>query len=149
MNCVGKPMPHESAAGHVSGTALFTDDLLGRFPGILHAWPVMAPHAHAEVIAIDVSAAAREAGVAAVLTAADVPGEANIGVSRRDEPLFPSEISYYHQPVAWVLGETTEIAREAAGKVPVEYRELPAILTIPDAIAAQSFFIRTRAMQAR
>ena len=34
---VGKPLPHESARGHVTGGALYTDDLLGRFPKLLHA----------------------------------------------------------------------------------------------------------------
>lgn len=141
MNSVGKPIPHESAAGHVSGTALFTDDLLGRFPDLLHAWPVMAPYAHAEIVAIDVSAAKDFPGVAAVLTSADVPGEGDTGVARRDEPLFPSEVCYHNQPVVWILGESLEIAREAAAKVRIEYRELPAILTMHQAIEGRSFLL--------
>ena len=40
---VGDAVPHESARGHVTGDALYTDDLLGRFPDLLHAWPVLAP----------------------------------------------------------------------------------------------------------
>ena len=55
-------MPHESARGHVTGEALYTDDLLSRFPNLLHAWPVMAPHAHALVKTLDVSAALWRAG---------------------------------------------------------------------------------------
>ena len=43
MTIAGKPLPHESARGHVTGDALYTDDLLGRFPNVLHAWPVTAP----------------------------------------------------------------------------------------------------------
>ena len=43
---VGVEIPHESAALHVTGTALYTDDLLARTPAVLHAWPVQAPHAH-------------------------------------------------------------------------------------------------------
>ena len=45
----GKAVPHESARGHVTGEALYTDDLAGRFPKLLHAWPVLSPHAHAIV----------------------------------------------------------------------------------------------------
>ena len=48
-NWVGRDVPHESADAHVSGQALYADDLSGRFPNLLHAWPVMAPHAHARV----------------------------------------------------------------------------------------------------
>ena len=78
-------------------------------------------------------------GVVTVLTAADVPGEGDTGSSRHDEPLFPTEVMYHQQPVAWVLGETLEAARLGAERVRVEYEPLPAILTIEDAIAAGSF----------
>ncbi len=63
MKIAGQPVPHESAAGHVSGDALYTDDLCGRFPGILHAWPVMAPHAHALLTRLDATPALEEPGV--------------------------------------------------------------------------------------
>jgi xanthine dehydrogenase large subunit len=135
----GKPVPHESARGHVTGEALYTDDLISRFPNVLHAWPVLAPHAHALVKTLDVSPALAQPGVVTVLTAADVPGEGDSGSSRHDEPLFPTEVMYHHQPVAWVLGETLEAARLGADRVLVEYEPLPAILTIEDAIAAGSF----------
>jgi xanthine dehydrogenase large subunit len=62
MKVAGIALPHESADGHVTGSALYTDDLVGRFPGVLHAWPVISPHAHARVIEIDVSPALRHPG---------------------------------------------------------------------------------------
>ena len=139
MNVAGKPVPHESARGHVTGEALYTDDLLARFPGILHAWPVLAPHTHALVKSLDIAPALSAPGVCTVLTGADVPGEGDCGPNRRDEPLFPSEVMFHQQPVAWVLGETLEAARRAAGLVRVEYEPLPAIVTIEEAIAAGSF----------
>jgi xanthine dehydrogenase large subunit len=139
MTHVGKPTPHESARGHVTGEALYTDDLLNRFPKLLHAWPVMSPHARAEVVSLNASQAAGEPGVVTVLTAADVPGEGDSGANRHDEPLFPTEAVYHSMPVAWVLGETLEAARLGAAAVKVEYRKLPAILTIEEAIAARSF----------
>ena len=58
----------------------------------------------------------------------------NTGANRHDEPLFPSEVMYHHQPVAWVLGETLEAARQGATRVNAEYEPLPAILTIEQAI---------------
>ncbi len=139
MNYVGKPEVHESARGHVTGSALYTDDLCGRFPGLLHAWPVCAPHAHARVLAVDGSQALGVAGVVTVLAGADAPGDANSGANRRDEPLFPEEVMHHLQPVVWVLGETQECARRGAEKVRVEYEPLPAIVTIEDAIARKSF----------
>jgi xanthine dehydrogenase large subunit len=111
----GKPVPHESARGHVSGAALYTDDLTGRFPNLPHAWPVCAPHAHAIVTSLDVTAALEESGVATVLVGADAPGKANTGPNQRDEPLFPTEVMFYGQPVAWVLADTLTGARVLRG----------------------------------
>lgn len=133
------PIPHESARGHVTGDALYVDDLCRRFPGLLHAWPVRAPHAHAFVTDLDPSPALEVPGVVTVLTEADVPGEGNTGANRHDEPLFPNEVQFYHQPIAWVLGETLEAARHGAERVSASFEPLPAILTIEDAIDAGSF----------
>ena len=133
MKVSGESVPHESARGHVTGEALYTDDLLNRFPNLLHAWPVMAPHAHARLTSLDVTPL-----TAVTLTSEDSPGEANSGANRHDEPLFPTEVMHYGQPVAWVLGETLEAVQREAERVLVSYEPLP-ILTIEDAIAAASF----------
>jgi xanthine dehydrogenase large subunit len=139
MAAVGRAVPHESARGHATGSALYTDDLAGRFPDLLHAWPAMAPHAHAHLSSLDASPALDEPGVAAVLTGEDVMGDGDTGAARHDEPLFPREVMFHGQPVAWVLGETVECARRGAARVRAEYEPLPAILTIEQAIEAGSF----------
>jgi xanthine dehydrogenase large subunit len=99
----------------------------------------MCSHAHALLTRLDASPAMHEPQVVATLTAADVPGEGDSGANRHDEPLFPIEVTFHSQPVAWVLGETLEAARRGAARVEAEYRPLPAILTIRDAIAAGNF----------
>src|SRR5581483_3186166 len=104
-----------------------------------HAWPVLAPHAHALVTALDASPALAERGVVATLTASDVPGEGNSGANRHDEPLFPTEVMFHQQPVAWVLGETLDAAQRGAARVIAEYEALPATLSIEDAIAGGNF----------
>lgn len=139
MRIAGAPVPHESARGHVTGDALYVDDLCGRFARLLHAWPVLAPHAHALVTQLDASPALEVSGVLTVLTQDDVPGEGNSGANRHDEPLFPTEVLFYQQPIAWVLGETLEAARLGAERVTAEFDPLPAILTIEQAIDAGSF----------
>jgi xanthine dehydrogenase large subunit len=136
---VGRPLPHESARGHVTGDAMYADDLCGRLPHLLHAWPVLAPHAHALVTRLDWSHALEVPGVVTVLTQADVPGEADSGPNRHDEPLFPSEVLFHHQPIVWVLGDTLEAARVGAHAVSADFEPLPAILTIEQAIEAGSF----------
>jgi xanthine dehydrogenase large subunit len=138
MSIVGKAIPHESAELHVTGAALYTDDLANRYPNLLHAWPVQAPHAHAQISKLDVDGAYTIPGVVKVLTAKDVPGSNDSGISH-DEPIFPSEVMYFGQAVCWVLAEGEEAARVGAEKVKAEYQPLSAILSIKDAIAAGSF----------
>ena len=46
---VGRAISHESAEAHVTGKALYTDDLTTRYPGVLHAWPVQVPEARARI----------------------------------------------------------------------------------------------------
>lgn len=135
---VGLPLPHESADLHVTGAALYTDDLVLRTPDLLHAHPVQAPYAHARVTRLDPTPAYDVPGVVRVLTATDVPGLNDAGV-KHDEPLFPDEVMYRGHAVCWVLGETLEAARRGAAAVEVEYDELPAIVSVRDAIAAGSF----------
>jgi xanthine dehydrogenase large subunit len=135
---VGQPLPHESAALHVTGEALYTDDLVVRTKDVLHAWPVQAPHTHARVTALDVGPAYAVPGVVRVLTADDVPGVNDAGV-KHDEPLFPTEVMFHGHAVCWVLGETQEAARLGAAAVHVEYQPLPSLVTVREAIEAESF----------
>jgi xanthine dehydrogenase large subunit len=135
---VGVGVPHESAVLHVTGAALYTDDLVVRTRDCLHAYPVQATHAHARVTALRTAPALEVPGVVRVLTDQDVPGVNDAGV-HNDEPLFPHETMYSGQAVCWVLGETLEAARLGAAAVEVDYVPLPAILTVAEAIAADSF----------
>lgn len=135
---IGRPLPHESAALHVTGRALYTDDVAARTPGLLHAHPVQAPHAHARITRLDVSPALDVPGVVRVLTAADVPGVNDAG-TKHDEPLFPDEVMFFGHAVAWVLADDLESARLGALAVVVEYEPLPSIIEVTDAIAQQSF----------
>ena len=135
---VGKAVPHESAALHVTGEALYTDDLVARTKDVLHAWPVQAPHAKARVTGLDVDPAYDVPGVVRVLTAEDVPGINDAGV-KHDEPLFPSEVRFFGHAVCWVLAESLEAARLGALAVRVEYDPLPSLVNVKDAIAAHDF----------
>jgi xanthine dehydrogenase large subunit len=135
---VGQALPHESAALHVTGHALYTDDLVHRTHHVLHAHPVCSPHPHARVTRLDTTPAQTVPGVVRVLTSADVPGVNDAGV-KHDEPLFPDEVMFVGHAVCWVLGETLEAARLGAAAVEVDYEPLPAIVALTEAIAAGSF----------
>jgi xanthine dehydrogenase large subunit len=135
---VGLEIPHESAPLHVTGAALYTEDLVNRTKDVLHAWPLQAPHAHALVTDLRVGPAYEVPGVVRVLTADDVPGLNDAG-EKHDEPLFPHEVMYYGHAVCWALGETVDAARQGAEAIEVDYEPLPSLVSIRDAIAAESF----------
>ncbi len=136
---VGRAIPHEAAALHVTGQALYTDDLVARTKDCLHAWPVQATKtAKGSITTLDVAPAYDVPGVVRVLTAADVPGVNDAGV-KHDEPLFPDEVRYFGHAVCWVLGETLEAARLGAEAVVLEVDPLPSLINVKEAIAAEEF----------
>lgn len=135
---VGVPMPHESAGLHVTGAALYTDDLVHRTKDVLHAHPVQVMKAHGRITALRTEPALAVPGVVRVLTGADVPGVNDAGM-KHDEPLFPDEVMFHGHAVAWVLAESLEAARLGAAAVEVELEELPSLITLRDAIDAGSF----------
>ncbi len=98
---------------------------------------MQSEQAHA-LVTLDVAPALEVPGVVRVLTADDVPGVNDAGV-KHDEPLFPSEAMYHGHALAWVLAETDDTARAGAAAVRVAYEPLPSLVTIQDAIDADSF----------
>ncbi len=135
---VGVSMPHESANLHVTGTALYTDDLVHRTKDVLHAYPVQVMKAHGRITVLRAEPALAVPGVVRVLTGADVPGINDAGM-KHDEPLFPDEVMFHGHAVAWVIAETLEAARLGAAAVEVELDEQPSLITVQEAIAADSF----------
>ncbi|RKI11958.1 xanthine dehydrogenase molybdopterin binding subunit, partial [Corallococcus sp. AB030] len=135
----GRELRHESALGHVTGSAQYVDDLAQRQP-MLTVWPVLSPHAHARILRRDASAALKVPGVVKVLLAEDIPGMNDTGPIRHDEPLLAKdEVLFHAQVVALVVGETPEACREGARQVVVDYEPLPAVLTLTEALKQGSF----------
>ena len=137
----GTDVIHESAHLHVTGGATFTDDM-PELAGTLYAALIMSPVARGELIGdgIDRDAILKEHGVVAVYTAKDIPGENNCGPIVHDDPfLAVGKVEFLGQAVAVVVAREMLYAREAAHKAKVLVKELPPILTIDEAMAAQSF----------
>jgi xanthine dehydrogenase large subunit len=137
---LGKPLPHDAAPLHVSGQARYIDDL--PFPAnALHLAFGLSTVAHGEITAIDLSAVRAAQGVVAVLSAEDLPDMPDCSPSAHDEPLLAvGTVHYVGQPVFLVIAESHLAARKAARLGKVSYRELPALLTVDAALAADSRF---------
>ena len=144
---VAAAVPHNSAHKHVSGEAIYIDDL-PEPSGILHAAVGLSTKAHAEILRMDLDPVRAAPGVVAVVSAADVPGSNDIGPVFPGDPLFAEGVvEYAGQALFAVAAATVEQARRAARLARVEYRELEAILTVEDALAKEATVVPSHAMQ--
>ncbi|KAG8653082.1 xanthine dehydrogenase 1 isoform X4 [Manihot esculenta] len=136
---VGSPEVHVSSKLQVTGEAEYADDLPMASNG-LHAALVLSKKPHARIVKIDDSEAKSSPGFAGIFLAKDVPGDNHIGPVIDDEELFASEfVTCVGQVIGVVVADTHENAKIAARKVCVVYEELPAILSIQEAIDADSY----------
>ncbi|ALA18326.1 MULTISPECIES: xanthine dehydrogenase molybdopterin binding subunit [unclassified Chelatococcus] len=132
---VHRPLPHDSGIRHVSGAALYIDDI--REPdGTLHVALGLSPAARGRLAGLDLAAVRAAPGVVAVLTAADVPGRNDISPANADEPVFAAgEVLFHGQPVFAVVATTRDAARRAARLAAFDIAEEAPSLTVEDALA--------------
>lgn len=108
MPSFGRAIPHDSALGHVTGTAAYIDDIRP-IAGELSVDFVSAPVACGRVILIDTSAASKLAGVVGIYTYQDLGGENCWGPIFHDEPfLVEDKISYLGQPVVVIAATSRD-----------------------------------------
>jgi xanthine dehydrogenase large subunit len=137
---VGQSLPHDSAVLHVTGRARYVDDQ--PVPqGTLHLAFGLSTVAHGEITSIDLSAVKSAPGVVLVMTADDLPFANDVSPSAHGEPLLATgTVHYVGQPIFMVVAETHVQARKAARLAKITYRELPALLTVDQALTANSRF---------
>ena len=114
----------------------YVDDM--RVPDMLHAALRLADHARADVLGIDPAPALAMAGVVAVYTADDIPGDQRVGIIHKDWPVMIGEgqrTSYLGDVIAVVVADDVQTARAAAAAIDVDYRELK-VYADPDAALA-------------
>ena len=137
----GVSRPHESAVAQVAGGATYIDDM-PELRGTLHAAPILSTVAHGRLLGVDATAALAMPGVRDVILSRDIPGDPMLAAFAGDEPVFAIDtVQHIGQVVGLVIADTVMQARRAARKVQLLIEALPPILTIQDALAAQSFVL--------
>jgi xanthine dehydrogenase large subunit len=140
-NVVGMGLPHDSAALHVSGAADYTDDL-AEPRGTLYVALGVSPVAHGRFTSLDLDLVREAPGVVDIITAADIPGENDVGPIQHDDPIFADGVvQFAGQPMFAVAATSVNAARRAARLARVDIAPLPAILTIDAALAAESWVL--------
>ncbi len=129
---VGRPMERVEDAILLTGQALFCDDLAIR-PDTLHAAILRSPHAHAEIVSIDTSAALAQPGVVAVLTGKEIKEDSDPFLIVLRQPmdqwsLAIDRVRFVGEAVAVVVAQDRYLAEDALDYIKVVYKQLPAVI---------------------
>lgn len=141
IGAAGQHRVHESAAKHVSGEALYVDDMLEP-AGCLHAYVGLSTVARGRIREMQLDAVRRAPGVVDVITRDDIPGIVDIGPVFPGDPLMlgvGDEVECHGQVLFAVAAESYDAARRAVQLAQVDYEVLPAILTIEEGLRQGSF----------
>lgn len=124
-NYVGKSLPRTDSLSKATGAAKYTADMALSRKDLLYAKALFPPYGHARILRLDVTKARALQGVAAVMTADDLPGVNGYGGMIPDKPVIArDEILYEGDPVALVAAESLAIAEAAVSLIEVEYEPL-------------------------
>jgi len=138
---MGKKIPHESAARHVSGQSIYIDDRT-EFANQMHLYPVLSDTAHGTIESIDISEGLTLAGVERILLARDIPGNSDIGAILPGDPLLADKtVEYIGQVIAIVVASSVDIARAGADLVKVKITPLVPVLDIKQAHALKHYVL--------
>lgn len=136
---VGKNIPHDSGRGHVTGESIYIDDRPFARNELL-VGIVGSSVAHGRLCAVDFQAARAIPGVVGVYTHRDLGGHNQLGPIVADDVLLAEDLcTYIGQPIAVIAADTRAALQQAQAAVQLTIDTLPAIFTIPEAIAAQQF----------
>ena len=135
------------AKNHVTGRSLFLDDL-PELKGTLFALPFDLPVAHARLKEINLEEAKQVPGIFTILTAADIPGENQVGSILPDEPLFAeTEVHYWGQAVGLIVGETEFACRQARNKISFSFDPLPVVTDPREAFSKKLLIMPPRSFR--
>jgi len=146
---IGQPVPRLEDPRLVSGNGKFTDDV--NLPGQLYLAMARSPYPHGTISAVDTSAALEAEGVRAVYTAADIEALGGMPCravlkDRAGNPCFipkrpllaEDRVRFVGEPVAAVVAETIQQAKDAAELVLLEVDDLPPVVDLNAALAADA-----------
>jgi 2-furoyl-CoA dehydrogenase large subunit len=129
---VGRSIARVEDSSLLSGRGRFIDDV-GVHPGTLHAAFLRSPHAHADIVSIDLSQAMQARGVVAVLHGEDIKALTSslvVGVKAPVEcwPMAVGRVRYVGEPVAIVIATDRYCAEDAVDLIDVRYAPRPAVI---------------------
>ena len=138
---VHQSIAHDSATRHVTGEAVFIDDM-PEPRDMLHIWPALSPHAAACIVSMDTTLVAQSPGVVAVLGPQSIPGTNDCSPTIGDDPIFAHERVDFNGQVLFAVAAESEIqARLACDQANIDYEIEEPILTIEQALSRESYVL--------
>lgn len=144
---VNQSLPRTDGFAKVTGRAVYSSDIV--LEGMAFAKVLRSPVAHARIVRMDTSAAARQTGVIAIVRGDDLEGiDPYYGHALKDHPILAiGKVRFMGEPVAAVVACDELSAHEALESIVVEYDELPAVLDVDTALADGAPFVHEAVYQ--
>ena len=138
---------HESAIKHVSGSAVYLDDV-DETQSTLHVATGFSTEASAKITELNLDDVKSFPGVVDVIIQADIPGDPDISpVFEGDLLLSGDVVSYIGQPIFAVAARSLHVAKQAVKKAKIKYEKLESILSPQDSLAQQAFVLPTHTIK--
>jgi len=142
-----KALEHESAVKHVTGTALYVDDI-PEVGDLLHIATGKSSTAHGRLVHLDLSSVRSAPGVVDVVTFEDIPGSGDISPVHEGDLLFADGVvNYVDQPLFAVAASSLRLAKQACALADIRIESDEPVLTLRSALEADSFVLPTRIFQ--
>lgn len=143
----GHSTEHESAVKHVTGAALYIDDI-PEPKGLIHLATVGSQYPHAKILSINTDALKDDPSVIGIYRAADVPGELDVGPVYPGDPLLAEEVvEFVGQPILAIAAKTFEDAQRATQRVQIDYEVLDPVLSVTEAVEQDIKVLPTHTME--
>tara|TARA_Y100001960_G_scaffold315573_1_gene381350 strand:+ start:1505 stop:3802 length:2298 start_codon:yes stop_codon:yes gene_type:complete len=141
---INEAKQHDSAYKHVSGFADYIDDI-NEPNNTLFGAIGLSQKAHAIIKKIDLDKVRSSKGVISVINHLDIPGRNDVGPVFDGDPIFPEKkVEFYGQPLFAVAAISTELARKAALKAKIIYKDLKPIVTIKDSLNKKNLLFKVK-----
>ena len=139
-----KNIEHESAVKHVTGKAIYTDDI-SEPKNLLHAVIGYSNCSKGVIKKIDYQDVLSSEGVVDIITEKDIEGINDVGPIFKGDKIFTSKnIEYYGQPIFAVIAKTNNLAKKAALKVKIDLKISKPIVSIEEALKKKSFVLKPK-----
>ena len=139
-----KNIEHESALKHVTGKAIYTDDI-SEPKNLLHAVIGYSNCSKGVIKKIDYKDVLSSEGVVDIITEKDIEGINDVGPIFKGDKIFTSKnIEYYGQPIFAVIAKTNNLAKKAALKVKIDLKISKPIVSIEEALKKKSFVLKPK-----